>query len=84
MTFRDWFNDLGDAGEPPTLVSILLFAAVFLPTIFLVGMAGPMLDQIRYVVSGLSAEMKAVALTVFILGMMALARIFSLVFRRQA
>ena len=48
MTFRDWFNDLEAAGEPPTLVSILVFAAVFLPAIFLVGLAGPVLEQVRY------------------------------------
>ena len=83
MTFRDWFNDLEAASEPPTLVSILVFAAVFLPAIFLVGLAGPVLEQVRYVVGELSSEMKAAALTVFILGTMALVRIFSLVFRRQ-
>lgn len=84
MTFRDWFRDFGDAGEPPTLVSIVLFAAVFLPAIFLVGASGPLLEQIQLLLGGLSMEWKAAGLTVVILGAMALARIFTLIFRPRA
>ena len=61
-------------------MSLALFALVFLPTIFLAGMVGPSLDMVRDVMGGLSAEMKMAGLTVFILGVMALARIFSLLF----
>ena len=78
MTMRDWIKDFGDAGEAPSLVSLALFGLVFLPTIFLAGMVGPSLDMVRDVIAGLSAEMKAGALTVFILGLMAIARILSL------
>jgi hypothetical protein len=83
MTFRDWVNEMGAAGETPSLVSLALFAAVFLPSIFLVGMAGPWLDTIRDAVAVLSPEMKMAGMTVFILGLMALARIASLVFGKK-
>ena len=83
MTMREWFNDFGDAGETPSLVSLALFAAVFLPAIFLAGSLGPMFDMIRGVLSGLSTEWKMAGLTVFILGVMALARIFSLLMGGQ-
>ncbi|WP_323762047.1 hypothetical protein [Maricaulis sp.] len=78
MTMRDWIKDFGEAGEAPSLVSLALFAMVFLPAIFFAGMIGPSLDVIRDVIGGLSAEMKMAGLTVFILGLMALARIFTL------
>lgn len=78
MTFRDWFNEMGGAGETPSLVSLALFAAVFLPSIFLIGMVGPWLDMIRDAVAVLSTEMKVAGMTVFILGLMAVARIASL------
>ena len=78
MTFRDWLNEMGGAGETPSLVSLALFAAVFLPSIFLVGMVGPWLDVIRDAVALLSPEMKMAAMTVFILGLMAIARIATL------
>ncbi|WP_138513920.1 hypothetical protein [Maricaulis alexandrii] len=80
MTFRDWYNEMGGAGEAPSLVSLALFAAVFLPSIFLVGMVGPWLDVIRDAVAVLSPQMKMAGLTVFILGLMALARIATLLF----
>ncbi|WP_143742865.1 hypothetical protein [Maricaulis sp. W15] len=78
MTMRDWMKDFGDAGDPPSLVSLALFAVVFLPAIFLAGMVGPSLDMVRDVIGGLSPEMKMAGLTVFILGVMAIARIISL------
>ncbi|WP_203291792.1 hypothetical protein [Maricaulis parjimensis] len=80
MTLRDWFGNLQEAGETPSLVSLALFAAVFLPSIFLVGLVGPWLDMIRDAVAVLSTEMKIAGMTVFILGLMALARIFVLLF----
>ena len=78
MTFRDWFNEMGGAGETPSLVSLALFAAVFLPSIFLIGMVGPWLDMIRDAVAVLSIEMKVAGMSVFILGLMAVARIATL------
>jgi hypothetical protein len=83
MTMREWFKDFGDAGETPSLVSLALFAAVFLPAIFLAGLLAPSLDMIRDVLSGLSTEWKMAGFTVFILGLMALARIFSLLMGGQ-
>ena len=80
MTMRDWIKDFGDAGEAPSLVSLALFAVVFLPTIFLAGMVGPSLDMVREVVSGLSTELKLASFTVVILGLMAIARILALLF----
>ncbi|WP_297736607.1 hypothetical protein [uncultured Maricaulis sp.] len=80
MTMREWMKDFGDAGDPPSLVSLALFAVVFLPTIFLAGMIGPSIDMVRDVIAGLSPEMKMAGLTVFILGVMAIARIFTLLF----
>lgn len=81
MTFREWFDEAGDAGEPPTLVSLALFAVVFLPSIFLVGMSGGMVDWLQDAVAGLSNEMKVVGITVVVLGAMAIARIVSLLLR---
>jgi hypothetical protein len=78
MTMREWIKDFGDAGEPPSLASLALFAVVFLPTLFLAGMVGPSLDMVRDVIGGLPTEMKIAGLTVFILGLMAIARIFTL------
>jgi hypothetical protein len=80
MTLRDWMKDFGDAGESPSLVSLALFAVVFLPTIFLVGMVGPSLDMVREIIGDLSTEMKMAGITVFILGLMAIARILTLLF----
>lgn len=80
MTLRDWMKDFGDAGETPSLVSLALFAVVFLPTIFLAGMVGPSLDMVREIIGGLSTEMKMAGITVFILGLMAIARILTLLF----
>jgi hypothetical protein len=80
MTMRDWMKDFGDAGESPSLVSLALFAVVFLPTIFLAGMVGPSLDMVREIIGGLSTEMKMAGITVFILGLMAIARILTLLF----
>ncbi|WP_304075338.1 hypothetical protein [Maricaulis maris] len=80
MTMRDWMKDFGDAGETPSLVSLALFAVVFLPTIFLAGMVGPSLDMVREIIGGLSTEMKMAGITVFILGLMAIARILTLLF----
>ena len=80
MTLRDWMKDFGDAGETPSLVSLALFAVVFLPTIFLAGMVGPSLDMVREIIGGLSTEMKIAGITVFILGLMAIARILTLLF----
>jgi hypothetical protein len=80
MTMRDWMKDFGDAGESPSLVSLALFAVVFLPTIFLVGMVGPSLDMVREIIGDLSTEMKMAGITVFILGLMAIARILTLLF----
>ncbi|MAC88261.1 hypothetical protein [Maricaulis sp.] len=80
MTLRDWMKDFGDAGEAPSLVSLALFAVVFLPTIFLAGMVGPSLDMVREIIGGLSTEMKIAGITVFILGLMAIARILTLLF----
>ncbi|ABI64792.1 hypothetical protein Mmar10_0499 [Maricaulis maris MCS10] len=80
MTMRDWMKDFGDAGETPSLVSLALFAVVFLPTIFLAGMVGPSLDMVREIIGGLSTEMKIAGITVFILGLMAIARILTLLF----
>ncbi|MFT6662960.1 MAG: hypothetical protein ACJA0K_002975 [Maricaulis maris] len=77
---RDWMKDFGDAGESPSLVSLALFAVVFLPTIFLAGMVGPSLDMVREIIGGLSTEMKMAGITVFILGLMAIARILTLLF----
>lgn len=78
MTMREWFKDFGDAGETPSLVSLALFAAVFLPAIFLAGSLGPMFDRVREAIAGLSTEWQMAGLTVLILGLMALARIISL------
>lgn len=83
MTMREWFKEFGDAGETSSLVSLALFAAVFLPSIFLAGLLVPSLDMIRDAISGLSTEWKMAGLTVFILGLMALARIFSLLMGGQ-
>jgi hypothetical protein len=80
MTMRDWMKDFGDAGESPSLVSLALFAVVFLPTIFLAGMVGPSLDMVREIIGDLSTEMKMAGITVFILGLMAIARILTLLF----
>ena len=84
MTMRDWMKDFSDAGETPSLISLALFAVVFLPTIFLSGMIGPSLDIVRDAIGGLSTEMKMAGLTVFILGVMAIARIFTLLFGGRA
>jgi|GEM_PF-3011714 len=83
MTMREWMKDFGDAGEAPSLVSLALFAAVFLPAIFFAGMIGPSLDTVRDFVASLSAEMKMAGLTVFILGLLAIARIVTLLFGRR-
>lgn len=78
MTFRDWFNDLGEAGEAPSLVSLAVFAAIFITAIFLVGLSEPFIAYLRDLFAGVSGEIKAVVLTVFILGLMAIARIVQL------
>jgi len=81
MTFREWFDEAGEAGEPPTLVSLALFAAVFLPSIFLVGMSGGMVSWLQDAIAGLSNEMKVVGITAVVLGAMAAARIAALLLR---
>lgn len=43
-------------------------------------MVGPSLDMVREIIGGLSTEMKMAGITVFILGLMAIARILTLLF----
>ncbi len=78
MTLRNWMDEFGDAGEAPTLVSLALFAAVFLPLIFLAGSAAEWLEYAKTAWATVSTEAKAAGLTIIILGLMAIARIFTL------
>ena len=78
MTLRDWMTKAGDAGDPPTLVSLALFALVFVPMIFLAGMSGELIALVRDGLAGLPSEILMAGFTLVILGLMAIARVVHL------
>jgi len=62
-------------GATPTLVSLALFAVVFFASIAAVTFGSALIDPVRSALAGMPAGIKMGALTAFILGVMALARI---------